>query len=71
MYGIGGLRVVDASIFPTITTGNTNAPVTMVAERAAYIITEYYINNTAPVTPIKPAFENAEHLQEGLVNDEL
>ena len=36
--GIDGLRVVDASIFPTITSGNLNAPSIMVGERAADLI---------------------------------
>jgi len=38
VHGIDGLRIVDASIFPNITSGNTNAPVMMVAEKGADLI---------------------------------
>jgi choline dehydrogenase len=38
VLGIAGLRVVDASVLPTVPRGNTNAPVIAIAERAADLI---------------------------------
>jgi choline dehydrogenase len=39
VHGLAGLRVIDASVMPRITSGNINAPVLMIAEKIAASIT--------------------------------
>jgi choline dehydrogenase len=47
VFGIAGLRVVDASAFPNITSGNTNAPTIMLAHRAASLILKEQMRRSA------------------------
>jgi choline dehydrogenase len=49
VHGIDGLRVVDASVLPTVPRGNTNAPVIAIAERAADLI-----SGRAPLAAVEP-----------------
>jgi choline dehydrogenase len=58
VHGIAGLRVVDASVFPQVVGGNTNAAVVMVAERAADMML-----GMPMLRPFEQAFETGKGQQ--------
>lgn len=67
VIGIHRLRVVDSSVFPSITNGNLNAPTIMLAEKAADHILGKPLLTPADVTPwIAPDWENTQRQQAAL-----